>query len=259
MEDVATIAKRYGPWRCRMLAEKVESREEFVAAKAAGFVYFQGYFFRKLEVLRAKEIPTNQLNYVRLQQAVSKPELQVTELEALIKTEASVCYRLLRYLNSAVFSMQNEVHSIRHAPTLLGEREVRRWIRFVATLIAGEKKSTELVITAMARARFCELLALRVPHGESDLFLMGLLYMIDAILEVPMVRVLETIPVDPKTKQVLLGNASSLRPLYQLMLARESGDWEASADCARQLELSDSEVAEAYWHDLQWVRQMSAV
>ncbi len=233
MEDAATIVKRYGPWRCRMLAEKVESREEFIAAKAAGFVYFQGYFFRKPEVLRAKEIPANQLNYVRLLQAVSKPELQVSELEALIKTEASVCYRLLRYLNS--------------------------WIRLVATLTAGEKKSTELVITAMVRARFCELLAPRVPHGESDLFLMGLLSMIDAILEVPMARILETIPVDHETKQVLLGTASSLRPLYQLMLARESGDWEATADCARQLGLSDSEVAEAYWHALQWVRQMNAV
>jgi len=261
MEDAAVMVKRYGPWRCRMLAEKVESREEFTAAKAAGFVYFQGYFFRKPEVLRAKEIPANQLNYVRLLQAVSRPELKVSELEALIKTEASVCYRLLRYMNSAVFSMQNEVHSIRHALTLLGEREVRRWIRLVATLTAGEKRSTELVVTAMTRARFCELLAPRVPHGESDLFLLGLLSMIDAILEVPMVRVrvLETIPVDHETKQVLLGNASSLRPLYQLMLARESGDWEATATFARQLGLSDSEVAEAYWNALQWVRKMNAL
>src|SRR5947199_5996 len=123
------------------------------------------------------------------------------------------CYRLLRYLNSAVFSMQNEVHSIRHALTLLGEREVRRWIRLVATLTAGEKKSTELVVTAMVRARFCELLAPRVPHGESDLFLMGLISMIDAILEVPMVRVLESIPLDHETKAVLLGADSQLRPL----------------------------------------------
>jgi c-di-GMP phosphodiesterase len=89
------------------------------------------------------------------------------------------------------------------------------------------------VITAMVRARFCELPAPRVPHGESDLFLMGLPSMIDAILEVSMARILEIIPVDHETKQVLLGTASSLRPLYQLMLARESGDWGATADCAR--------------------------
>jgi len=188
LEQGAAIAKRYGPWRCRMLAEKVESREEFVAAKAAGFVYFQGYFFRRPEVLQNKEIPANQLNYVRLLQAVSQPELQLRELENLIKTEASVCYRLLRYLNSAAFGIQNEVHSIRHALTLLGEREVRRWIRLVVTLTAGEKRSSELLVSAMTRARFCELLSLRVPQGESDLFLMGLLSMIDAILEIPMTR-----------------------------------------------------------------------
>ncbi len=259
LEQAAAIAKRYGPWCCRMLAEKFESREEFVAAKAAGFVYFQGYFFRRPEVLQNKEIPANQLNYVRLLQAVSQPELQLRELENLIKTEASVCYRLLRYLNSAAFGIQNEVHSIRHALTLLGEREVRRWIRLVVTLTAGEKRSSELLVSAMTRARFCELLSLRVPQGESDLFLMGLLSMIDAILEIPMTRILETVPVDHETKAVLLGGPSALRPLYQLMLARESGDWEATIEFARQLGWSDSEVAETYWQAMQWVRQISAV
>ncbi len=106
LEQGAAIAKRYGPWRCRMLAEKVESREEFVAAKAAGFVYFQGYFFRRPEVLQNKEIPANQLNYVRLLQAVSQPELQLRELENLIKTES------VRLLSAAALS---EFGSIRHS------------------------------------------------------------------------------------------------------------------------------------------------
>jgi EAL and modified HD-GYP domain-containing signal transduction protein len=62
----AAMVKRYGPWRCRMLAEKVETREEFMAAKKAGFLYFQGYFFRRPEVLTAHEIPANRLNYLRM-------------------------------------------------------------------------------------------------------------------------------------------------------------------------------------------------
>jgi EAL and modified HD-GYP domain-containing signal transduction protein len=62
----AAMVKRYGPWRCRMLAEKVETREEFMAAKKAGFLYFQGYFFRHPEVLTAHEIPANRLNYLRM-------------------------------------------------------------------------------------------------------------------------------------------------------------------------------------------------
>ena len=153
MDDCIAIVKKHGPWRCRLLAEKVETREEFTAAKAAGFIYFQGFFFRRPEVLHAREIPANRLNYLRLLKAVSQQELDVRELETIIKQEASVCYRLLRYLNSAAFGMQNEIHSIRHALTLLGEREVRRWVRLVATLSAGEKRSSELLVSAMVRAR----------------------------------------------------------------------------------------------------------
>jgi len=162
--------KQYGPWKCRLLAEKVETREEFVATKAAGFIYFQGYFFRRPEVLHAKDIPANGLNYLRLLRAVSQQEIDVREIELIIKQEASVCYRLLRYLNSAAFGIQNEVHSIRHALTLLGEREVRRWIRLVATLTAGEKRSSELLVSAMVRARFCELLAPKCPTASPTCF-----------------------------------------------------------------------------------------
>jgi c-di-GMP-related signal transduction protein len=259
MEDGAAIVKKYGPWRCRIVAEKVETREEFTAAKAAGFVYFQGYFFRRPEVLHAKDIPANGLNYLRLLRAVSQQDMDVRELETIIKQEASVCYRLLRYLNSAAFGINNEVHSVRHALTLLGEREVRRWVRLVATLNVGEKRSSELVLSAMVRARFCELRSPKVHHGESDLFLMGLLSMIDAILEIPMGRVLETISVDHETKAALLGAPGQLQPLYDLMLARESGDWASIAQRSRELGLAESEVAEAFWQSMQWARQISSV
>jgi c-di-GMP-related signal transduction protein len=252
------MIKRFGPWKCRMLAEKIETREEFVAAKNAGFVYFQGYFFRRPEVMVTHEIPANRLNYVRMLQAVSKPELDPREIENVIKVEASICYRLLRYLNSAVFSFSKEIHSIKHALSLLGEREIRRWVRLVATLGAAQDKSTELVSLALVRARFCELLSPKIKHGDSDLFLLGLLSLIDTILEVPMATVLENISIDQETKSVLLGGASRLRPLYQLMLAQESGEWEQSSQLAGQLELKDEEVADFYWQAVEWSRQVTA-
>src|SRR5205823_1768626 len=154
--ESVSLMNKCAAGRCRLLAEKVETREEFAAAKAAGFTYFQGYFFRRPEVLHTREIPSNRMNYLRLLRAVSRPEIDPCEFETLMKQEASVCYRLLRYLNSAAFGVQNEVHSIRHALALLGEQEVRRWVRLVATLIAGEGRSSELVVSAMVRARFCE-------------------------------------------------------------------------------------------------------
>ena len=256
--DAAAIVRRHGPWRCRMLAEKVESREDFLAAKQAGFVYFQGYFFRRPETLSATEIPANQSNYMRMLQAVGRAELDVHEVEEVIKAEASLCYRLLRYLNSPVFGFANEIHSVRHALAILGEREVRRWVRLVATLGAAQDKSTELVLSALVRARFCELLSPKVPHGDSDLFLMGLLSLMDAMLEVPMSRVLENVPVDQEIKAVLLGGDSRLRSFYQLMLAQESGEWQAITELVRQLCLNESEVAESYWEAVHWAQQVSA-
>jgi c-di-GMP-related signal transduction protein len=245
--------------RCRLLAEKVETREEFAAAKDAGFLYFQGYFFRRPEVLHAKEIPANRLNYLRLLREVSQPEIDVRKFEAMIKQEISLCYRLLRYLNSAAFGVQNEVHSIRHALALLGESEVRRWVRLVATLTICENRSSELISSAMVRARFCELLGPRIPHGESDLFLMGLFSLIDAILEIPMTKILEVVPVDRETRAVLLGERSKLSPLYDLMLARESGNWETTTRRSKELHLSESEVAQASWQAMQWARQITSV
>ena len=255
--DAAAMVKKYGPWRCRMLAEKVETREEFLAAKQAGFLYFQGYFFRRPEILTAHEIPANRVNYLRMLKAVSEPELNVRVLENLVKSEASLCYRLLRYLNSAVFGFASEIHSVRHALSILGEREVRRWIRLVATLGAGQGKTTDLVLSALVRARFCELLSAKIQHGDSDLFLMGMLSLMDTILELPMQQVLDNIPIDQESKTVLLGKAGRLRPFYQLMLAQESGEWQAVSDLSSQLHLAEGDVAGAHWQALQWAREVT--
>jgi c-di-GMP-related signal transduction protein len=257
VEDCAAMVKRYAPKRCRMLAEKVETQEEFLAAKKAGFMYFQGYFFRRPELMQAREIPANRVNYLRLLQALSRPELEPRELEDAIKGEASLCYRLLRYLNSAAFGFRTEIKSIRHALAILGEREVRRWLRLVATLSAAQNKPSDLVLSALVRARFCELLAPQVKHGESDLFLVGLLSLMDAILELPMGVVLEGISVDSETKTVLLGQGGLLSPAYQLMLAQEAGDWQGVANANRQLHLPESFVADCHWQAMQWAREVT--
>lgn len=140
---------------------------------------------------------------------------------------------------------------------MLGEREVRRWVRLVAAVGAGREKTTDLVLSALVRGRFGELLQPVVPHGESDLFLLGLLSLIDAMLELPMPEVLERVPLDHATKAVLLGQPSLLRPVYQLMLAHESGEWEASAQLSEAMHLVPEEVANYYWRAQQWAYEVS--
>jgi EAL and modified HD-GYP domain-containing signal transduction protein len=250
------LMKKLG--NCRMLAEKVETYADFDRAKEQGFLYFQGYFFRRPEMMTTKDLPANRINYLRMLQEVSRPELNVAALEKLIKAEASVCYRLLRYLNSAVFGIKSEIRSVRHALSMLGERDARRWVRLVAAVGAGEEKTSDLVLSALVRGRFGELLSPHVEHGESDLFLLGLLSLIDVMLETPMADVLEKIPLDQETKLVLMGQASSLRPVYQLMLAHESGEWQAAGELSERLRLNAEEVAGFYWQAQQWARELSS-
>jgi len=244
--------------RCRLLAEKVETREEFLATRKAGFTYFQGYFFRRPELMRARAIPANRMNYLRLLKAVSRAELDPRELENAIKGEASLCYRLLRYLNSPLFGFPAEIRSVRHALVMLGEREVRRWIRLATTLVVGQSRSSDLVLAALVRARFCELLAPSLQPGDPDLFLVGLLSLMDAILGIPMALVLAGISLAPETTAVLLGRNSPHSPIYELMLAQENGQWEKVAQLSGRLHLRGSFIAECHWKAMQWARQMTS-
>jgi c-di-GMP-related signal transduction protein len=256
-EERAGMMRRFGNAKCKMLAEKIETPHEFQQARDMGFTYFQGYFFCRPELIIGKEVPASRIHYVRLLEMVSRSEIDMVKLEIMLKQEASISYRLLRYLNSPLFGLSLEVKSIRHAMAILGEREMRRWIRLIVTVGAAELTCSELVLMGLARARFCETLSSRVK-SDSDLFLMGLLSMMDAILEVSMEILLEQIPVERETKAVLLGQKSTLRPLYQLMLAHESGEWAKSSEFAKQLKLSDEEVATHWWQAMQWAQEATS-
>jgi c-di-GMP-related signal transduction protein len=256
-EERAGMIRRFASPKCKMLAEKLETPHEFFQARNMGFVYFQGYFFCRPEIVVGREVPANRLHYVRLLEMVCRPEIDLRELEKMLKQEASICYRLLRYLNSPVFGFSLEIKSIRHAMAVLGEREMRRWIRLVVTVSAAEQKCSELVLMGLTRGRFCELLSSRLS-AITDLFLLGLLSIMDGVLDVSMAKLLEQLPVEHETKAALLGQPGSLRSLYQLMLAHESGEWLQSSALAKQLQLTDEEVASAWWQALQWAQEATS-
>jgi c-di-GMP-related signal transduction protein len=197
---------------------------------------------------------------MRLLAAASKPEIDFDELEKLIKHEPSLCYRLLRYLNSPIMALSSPVHSIRNALNLLGEQESIRWIRMATTLVMGQGKSSDLVLSSLVRARFCELLTPKVAHGDADLFLLGMLSLIDAILSVPIGVVIEELSLETDIKAQLLsaktGKKTALSPVYDLMLAREVGDWEQVTRLAKQLNLSLSQIAEISNQAMRWAHEI---
>jgi len=261
-DQSAALVARHASQLCRMLATKVETRQDFVNAKHAGFILYQGYFFRHPERLRARQIPANQAIYLRLLQEVAKPVLDFHAIEELVKRELSLCYRLLRYLNSPLLALQAPVSSVRHALTLLGERETVRWIRMATTLVMGQEKSSDLVLSSLVRARFCELLGPKVPHGKSDLFLMGMLSLMDSILEMPIGVLIDELRLDPELKAQLLsgkaGNKTPLSPIYDLMIAREAGNWETVTTMGKQMNLSLVFISQTYNEAMRWAHEITS-
>ena len=260
--EYVALAARYTTKTRRMVAHKVESRQHFLTARNAGFTMFQGYFFRHPENMQVRQIPANQATYLRLLNAVSKTEVDFTEIEGLIKSEPALCFRLLRYLNSPLLGLSSPVQSVRNALNLLGEHEAVRWIRMSTTLVMGQQKSSDLVLSSLVRARFCELIAPRVEHGRADLFLMGMLSLIDAILAVPMGVIIEELCLDPAIKEQLLGaktgKQTPLSPIYDLMLAREVGDWGLVTKLGKQMNLSLSFVAETSNAAMRWAHEITS-
>ena len=182
-----------------------------------------------------------------------RPELDLKGW--LIKVEASVCYRLLRNLNSAAFGLKHEVHSVKHALSMLGDREVRRWICLVAAVGAGQQKPSDRVLSALVRARFAEWLTPKVEHGESDLFLLGLLSRIDPCWKCRWQTYLKKCRWIAKA--VLLGQPSILRPVYPRMLAHESGEWQAAGPLSQNQHRDAEEVSGFYWQAQPWAREVS--
>jgi len=231
-----------------LIAEKIETREEFQAAKDMGYSLFQGYFLTKPEMLKRKSIPRSRVHYARLLRLAADRELRFDKLEETVKEDPSLCYKLLRYLNSAAFQFKGRVGSIRQALVLVGETEVRRWIAVTAVASMSEEQPGELIRIALVRAFFSEELCKRIGAGirANDGFLRGLLSVMDVILGMPREEVFEALKMSDMVAKWLVDQAYLSYELYEALSAFEQGNWLPLTVQAAQLELDEQVVSEVY-------------
>ena len=232
----------------RAVAEKVETPEEFRACADEGFELFQGYFFCKPEVLRAKAIGTNKLSLLQLLAALQDPEIELKRLEELIGHDVALSYRLLRYINSAFFGLRTRVDGIGRAIALLGLSNVKRWATM--TVFAGiEGKPRELLTTALIRGRMCELVGPDLGQTSSDqLFTLGLFSVVDALVDAPMSEVLSSVPFPDDMRAALISGIGPKGDLLRSVLHWERGETRE----AGKLGISTDRLAAAHTEALAW-------
>jgi c-di-GMP-related signal transduction protein len=257
--EQAAIARGLATSWIRLVADHVTTPEAFAEAKAAGYQLFQGPYFSKPTMCGGAAVPGRHLAYLQLLAALNKPDLTLSEIEDLVKHDVSLSYRVLRCINSAATGIRREVHSIRQALLLLGVAPIRSWasVGCVAGLNTGGV--SELVTTVLIRGRCCELLGERLRNAEaaSEMFLVGLCSMLDAMLGRPMADALGELPLSPAARSALLGEANPERTLLDAVIAYEQGEWDDATGKVESLGISRHDLAAAYTHSLRWARELS--
>jgi EAL and modified HD-GYP domain-containing signal transduction protein len=254
------LLRTYRPRGIALLAEKVETHEEFEWARKAGYDYFQGYFFARPSVIQSQQVPATKFNCLRLLSELSRPDLNFKRLEELIRADVALTYKLLRYVNSALFGRRGQVDSIERALMIVGSDEIRRWVALATLPMLATDKPGELATLSIVRARFCErLIQLAGIADQSGAFLMGMFSLLDALIDRPLEEALRSVGLGPDITQALLGTApvdNVLSKIYRLTRRYEQGDWDEVERLSQGCGFPALSAGNAYVEAAMWAEQM---
>ena len=250
------------PKHVRLLAEKIETEEEFQQALAYGYVLFQGYFFCKPAILHQKRLTSNALSKVRLLREINRQNVDFSSIAGVISSDTNLVHKLLTYINSAGIGLTNHVSNLKQATVLLGASGVRRWVTLVSLQTFSEDKPPELFTLSLLRAKFCELIAtdIKRPGLTPDTgFLLGIFSLLDVLLSLPMEDVLKEVALSDELNAALLGEDNDLRHLLDLVIAYEKGDWDAVITCCDSVKLPVDHLKPTYDKVLEWYNILQSI
>ena len=247
VEELEVHVKKLSNGKRKLLAEKVETKEEFERCKELGFDYYQGYFFSKPQIIKGKSLPANKVAILSLLAKLQDNESTNEQLAEIISQDLTMSVRVLRYINSAQFGFSREVNSIQQAIMMLG----RTTIRNLATLLSMSQikdKPHELLVISMIRSKMAENIAKQVKMDKEICFTIGLFSIIDTLMDQDMEVLIEGLPLTENIRAALIRHEGELGKILNCVLAYENGDWEN----ANYENLSANDIRECYLNALNW-------
>lgn len=223
MEETHRTIEKLKPYKLKLLAEKVETHQEFKLLQEWGCELFQGFFFSKPNIVEGKRLGVSQTATLQLLAAINKQDVTFQEVSKIIAQDVSLSYKLLHYLNSASFALPNKIQSLQHAATYLGLKELRRWVNILA-LSSMSSKPPAVLQSILVRAKMCELLAAEIKEDPETYFLVGLLSGLDSILDLPLEKGLQQLPLSNLVSDAILQKSGSAGEALQYALDYERWD-----------------------------------
>ena len=248
-DEIRARFQQLKPLGLKLLAEKIETREQFELCRDMGFDFFQGYFLAKPNVVSGTSIPANSLNLLRLMAELQSQGQDIERVAEIISQDVALSYKLLRHINAAVYSMPRRIDSVRETVAYLGLSTIKNLAYLFLLSDTGERPH-ELLVTAMMRAKMCELLArTSKTSNPAGYFTVGLFSTLDALLSLPMERVVAKLPLSEELQRALLRGEGPMAEALRCALAYEHGDWEA----VRCFGLPRSAIKGAFLDTVAWV------
>ena len=260
--DFPTQAKIYGALKntsVHMVARQISSWKDYDSCASLGLDAFIGNLYltpRESGTTQVKGLNPAQAMILQLMDLVRK-NADVRQLEDVLKRDAALSYKLLRYINSAGFGLGSEIQSLRHAVAMLGYSPLYRWLSVLLATATVGGQSAILMQTAIVRARFAELLGTSlIPKNEAEnLFVAGMFSLLDRLLGVPMEELLDNIQLSEPVTQALLHRDGMYGPFLKLA---EAGEFDNGpiAELAESLFISPDKVNAAHTAALVWAQNL---
>lgn len=252
-EGLRQIAEQYRPHRVKLWADQIETHEMFESCKSAGFDIFQGRFLYQPRASADEQTLAHGPLLLKLLADLYNTDLSFLRTEKTTRNFPGLGQNLLRVINSEQQGLDHKIESLHHAFLLLGEKRIKHWCILV-TLAWIKNKPSEFLSIALQRAHFCQLLAQELDEDEDFSFTVGLLSLLDVLLDAPMAELLSQMFLENEIDDALLERKGTMGEILSAVIAYESADWGHAALPT----LSDAQLKHYYVESLLWSRDMTA-
>jgi len=251
-KELISHVKTLKKYKALLLAEKVETMEEFEFCRDLGFDYFQGYFLSRPRIIKSKKMPSNKLAVLNLLSVLNNSKADVEDLEEAISFDVSMSYKMLKLINSPFFGFSNKVDSIKHAIVILGRNQLRSWASMIA-LSKLDDRPSEMIQIAMTRGKMCELLAEQSKLDSVETyFTAGMFSALDILMEREISGLIEPLPLSEEVVAALLKREGPMGEAINCAIAYEL----SKPETAQFAELSSNDLFVAHIEAVTWANMV---
>lgn len=255
VDDLEALVQYLRQWPCKLLAEKVETREIYQVCQKAGFDLFQGYFFAHPTIIDGKLADPHKLAVLNLLAKVSG-DAEFDEIESAFKGNPGLTYSLLRLVNSPAFYSANKIESIRQAINILGLRQLGRWLQVMLFTQQNDQECLPILELAVHRGRLMELMAGSLAISSDRAYVCGMLSLADTAMNMPIEEIINHLNLVDDVSQALLKRESKLGLMLSICEHLEQGEFDEVNRIAQQLHLSVASLTEKQEESITWTNQM---